>query len=120
MSEHDQDATGPCSFCSKGVQQVNYLVAGPGVNICDECVDVCVAVIRDRAESTAGNHEKRPAKGAAWGAGGASVICALCQMPAPVSEALLVEGKGALCRACVAEVDAATATAAWAHLPKRP
>jgi ATP-dependent Clp protease ATP-binding subunit ClpX len=30
-----------CSFCGKGQQQVRRLIAGPGVYICDECVDLC-------------------------------------------------------------------------------
>lgn len=34
-----------CSFCDKGQQQVELLVAGPGVAICNECVDLCNEVI---------------------------------------------------------------------------
>jgi ClpX C4-type zinc finger len=30
-----------CPFCGKKQSQVNKLIAGPGVNICDECVDLC-------------------------------------------------------------------------------
>ena len=36
-----------CSFCNKSQHDVRKLVAGPGVYICDECVDICVAVIRE-------------------------------------------------------------------------
>jgi hypothetical protein len=39
-----------CSFCGKGQRQVDRLVAGPGVYICNECVDKCVEIIAgDRA-----------------------------------------------------------------------
>jgi hypothetical protein len=38
-----------CSFCGKAHTEVGKLVAGPGVYICDECVNLCVTVI---AEST--------------------------------------------------------------------
>jgi hypothetical protein len=34
-----------CSFCGKSQRQVKKLVAGPGVYICDECVDLCNEVI---------------------------------------------------------------------------
>ena len=34
-----------CSFCGKSQQEVERLVAGPGVYICDECVDVCNEII---------------------------------------------------------------------------
>ena len=30
-----------CSFCGKSQKQVKKLIAGPGVYICDECVDLC-------------------------------------------------------------------------------
>ena len=30
-----------CSFCGKGQEQVRRLIAGNGVYICDECVDLC-------------------------------------------------------------------------------
>ena len=34
-----------CSFCGKTQDQVKRLIAGPGVYICDECVDVCADII---------------------------------------------------------------------------
>ncbi len=39
-----------CSFCGKSQDQVRRLVAGPGVNICDECVDLCSDIIGDDFE----------------------------------------------------------------------
>ena len=30
-----------CSFCGKSQKQVQQLIAGPGVYICDECVELC-------------------------------------------------------------------------------
>ena len=38
-----------CSFCSKPNTEVGTLIAGPGVFICDQCVDECVTVIADRS-----------------------------------------------------------------------
>jgi len=34
-----------CSFCGKGEDEVERLVAGPSVYICDECITTCVAVL---------------------------------------------------------------------------
>jgi ATP-dependent Clp protease ATP-binding subunit ClpX len=37
-----------CSFCGKSQDEVNKIVAGPGVYICDECIKVCNDIILDR------------------------------------------------------------------------
>ncbi|MGW9113208.1 ATP-dependent Clp protease ATP-binding subunit ClpX [Microbacterium sp. NPDC055683] len=43
-----------CSFCGKSQKQVQQLIAGPGVYICDECVELCNEIIEERmAESSA-------------------------------------------------------------------
>ena len=34
-----------CSFCGKSQRQVKKLIAGPGVDICDECIDLCNEII---------------------------------------------------------------------------
>jgi ATP-dependent Clp protease ATP-binding subunit ClpX len=38
-------ATLRCSFCGNHQRQVDKLIAGPGVYICNECVDLCVEII---------------------------------------------------------------------------
>jgi ATP-dependent protease Clp ATPase subunit len=47
-----------CSFCGKDQHQAVRLVAGPGVYICNECVDLCTQIIaEERARGTAnGDH----------------------------------------------------------------
>jgi len=37
-----------CSFCGKNKLEVKVLVAGPSVFICDDCVDVCNEIIKDK------------------------------------------------------------------------
>ncbi|WP_297711821.1 ATP-dependent Clp protease ATP-binding subunit ClpX [Clostridium sp.] len=39
-----------CSFCGKNQDQVRRLIAGPGVYICDECIDLCSDIIQDEFE----------------------------------------------------------------------
>ncbi len=38
-----------CSFCQKTQNQVDKIIAGPGVYICDECVELCQSIIDDEA-----------------------------------------------------------------------
>jgi len=40
-----------CSFCGKTQEQVRKLVAGPGVYICDECIELCNEIIEEEMES---------------------------------------------------------------------
>ena len=36
-----------CSFCGKSQKQVKKLIAGPGVYICDECIDLCNEILTE-------------------------------------------------------------------------
>lgn len=40
-----------CSFCGKSQRQVKKLIAGPGVYICDECIDLCNEIIEEELAS---------------------------------------------------------------------
>jgi ATP-dependent Clp protease ATP-binding subunit ClpX len=42
-----------CSFCGKSQRQVKKLIAGPGVYICDECIDLCNEIIDEELTSPA-------------------------------------------------------------------
>ena len=41
-----------CSFCGKSQKQVKKLIAGPGVYICDECIDLCNEIIEEEFAGT--------------------------------------------------------------------
>lgn len=48
MSEMDTNGTDcNCSFCGKNQDEVNKLIAGPDVFICDECIDLCNEIVQD-------------------------------------------------------------------------
>lgn len=47
MSDKDKPQVPHCSFCGKTAEEVRKLIAGPGVNICDECVGLCVQIVDD-------------------------------------------------------------------------
>ena len=41
-----------CSFCGKSQKQVRKLIAGPGVYICDECIDLCNEIIEEEFDNS--------------------------------------------------------------------
>jgi ATP-dependent Clp protease ATP-binding subunit ClpX len=45
-----------CSFCGKSQKQVKKLIAGPGVYICDECIDLCNEIIEEELSETTELH----------------------------------------------------------------
>jgi len=50
-----------CSFCGKSQKQVKKLIAGPGVYICDECIDLCNEIIEEElAEGSEVSFEELP------------------------------------------------------------
>jgi len=73
-----------CSFCNKSEHDVQKLIAGPEVFICDECVAVCVGVISGTDRSA-----------------GAGTLCPICRDVVPLEQIVLLEGGGRLCRGCV-------------------
>ncbi len=44
-----------CSFCGKHEQQVHRMIQGPGVRICDECVQLCMSILNDGFEDVDSN-----------------------------------------------------------------
>ena len=47
MPKGDKDKSIRCSFCGKGQEEVERIIAGPGVYICDECIKVCTNIIEN-------------------------------------------------------------------------
>lgn len=57
MSRYDEKKQLKCSFCGKTQEQVKRLVAGPGVYICDECIELCSEIIEEEFEENKGEAE---------------------------------------------------------------
>src|SRR5712671_6117505 len=53
MAKADGDAKNTlyCSFCGKSQHEVRKLIAGPTVFICDECVELCMDIIREESKT---------------------------------------------------------------------
>ena len=63
MDRHDDTQRLECSFCGKPQHQVRKLVAGPGVYICDECINLCNEIVDEEQAEEAGvalEHEELP------------------------------------------------------------
>ena len=52
MAKYEEKKQLKCSFCGKTQDQVKRLIAGPGVYICDECIELCSEIIEDEFEET--------------------------------------------------------------------
>lgn len=58
MSKYDSHLK--CSFCGKSQEQVRKLIAGPGVYICDECVDLCNEILDEELFDSGGAASQSP------------------------------------------------------------
>ncbi len=50
MTNNSDDKKLKCSFCGKSQEQVNRLVAGPNVYICNECISLCQEIVQDEMD----------------------------------------------------------------------
>ena len=51
MSKKDEKDTLFCSFCGKSQKEVKKLIAGPTVFVCDECVELCMDIIKEDSKN---------------------------------------------------------------------
>jgi hypothetical protein len=94
-----------CSFCNKSQHDVRRLIAGPNsVHICDECLDICLAIVSEDREHIGGDPLEQSSSGTAAAIPGA---CALCGLPTSSDQALLVHKRGMVCAGCVREIETA-------------
>jgi hypothetical protein len=76
-----------CSFCNKTQDEVRKLIAGPKVQICEECVDRCIDVLSEELA-------KKPQS------------CLLCGLTKEMQEMMRIPGRGIICNSCLDEVRA--------------
>ncbi|MEA4914112.1 MAG: ATP-dependent Clp protease ATP-binding subunit ClpX [Christensenella sp.] len=51
MTKVEDSSVVRCSFCGKAQEDVHRIIAGPGVNICNECVELCREIIEEDVEA---------------------------------------------------------------------
>ena len=56
MSKKEEKESLFCSFCGKSQKEVKKLIAGPTVFVCDECVELCLEIIKEYSKN---NKKKR-------------------------------------------------------------
>jgi hypothetical protein len=101
-----------CSFCKKASADVAKLIAGPGVQICDECVEVCVEIIAgdaNRLSPSPDTVEPRRAQAMRAALPQNTTACSLCGKPALSNEVLSIPERGVLCGDCADAIEDALA-----------
>jgi ATP-dependent Clp protease ATP-binding subunit ClpX len=81
------DAHLKCSFCGKSQDQVRKLIAGPGVYICDECIDLCNEILDEElvdGQGTAAGRQASEPKGKAPARKTSKPAPTLAQIPKPM------------------------------------
>jgi hypothetical protein len=101
-----------CSFCNKSQHDVQKLIAGPRVFICNECVEVCDDILAADArwEQQSGKKaDKRTDDGPApWPN---PIQCALCRAPISVGQGVAIGvNRGIVCADCMNAVRVASPT----------
>ena len=51
MAKSDEKGTVKCSFCGKSQDEVHRVIAGPGVYICSECIELCREILEDDVDA---------------------------------------------------------------------
>ena len=82
-----------CSFCGKSQEQVRKLIAGPGVYICDECVELCNEILDEELLDPNGPIPHPPAKTEPPRKRRESVPMILSQMPKPFRKNVLPKSR---------------------------
>jgi hypothetical protein len=92
-----------CSFCNKSQRDVVKLIAGPGVYICGECVDICNEIVAEDKVLQTGEKAGPRSIPQVAGAGepGMPVRCSLCRMVWPPERSVAFPDRGWLCENCV-------------------
>jgi hypothetical protein len=102
-----------CSFCNKHQDEVQKLIAGPSVFICDDCVGVCNEILSGNPfDVPPADQRKHPALDALEGKGDGQSepdSCSICRTAIDPDLALALPERGVLCEHCVAEIEDALA-----------
>lgn len=103
QSEPPRKAQLRCSFCNKSQRDVRKLIAGPAVQICNECIEICVDTLEEDGILEPGSKAGSDAVPAVTEPRStlAPVYCALCQIRTPVEHAVLFPNRGWLCSSCM-------------------
>lgn len=77
-----------CSFCGQTQDQARALIAGPGVQVCDECIAFGTEFLADEVAEPSSDP-------------GEPVVCSFCGTSTPATSVVASPGGVCICRACV-------------------
>ena len=83
------------------------MIAGPSVQICDECVDICLDIVSEDRKDARSTEESADGNGDR--ATPTLTVCSLCHLPTTDEQGTYVTNRGILCPGCVGEIGVALA-----------
>ncbi len=89
----DKQAESNCSFCAKGEHEVAQLIAGPGVQICNECVELCRGIIADESERKPAGSVRKQER-----------LCGVCMEARDPDELIFLAHAAYMCPGCLEEL----------------
>ena len=99
-----------CSFCGQHQNNVQRLIAGPAVFICDKCIGLCNDIIAEELderteargkEQRAAVHRFRVLSPMHSRGVSAPAICRFCGLPSPIQDVIAEPDRGFLCLVCL-------------------
>lgn len=112
-----------CSFCNKAQEEVRKLLAGSSRTIevrglpasvtsfiCDECVEVCSLIVADEGPPAPEGQLQAAGAPSPWPVTSNYFACALCRVPHPPEQSLVIPDRGVLCSTCIEAILAAVET----------
>jgi hypothetical protein len=89
----DKQAESSCSFCGKAEHEVPRLIAGPAVQICNECVELCSGIIADEPERKAAVSLHKQER-----------LCGICMEARDPDELIFLPHAAYMCPGCLEEL----------------
>jgi hypothetical protein len=89
-----------CSFCGKKADEVQKLIAGPAVHICDECVKLCGDIVAEEAGHDTAAKSKKPSSKDAQ----ADRLCGICMEPRETDELIFLPHAAYMCPGCLEDI----------------
>jgi ClpX C4-type zinc finger protein len=92
----DEQSESSCSFCARGEREVRRLIAGPAVQICNECVELCSGIIADESENKNPGSLLKEER-----------LCGICMEAREPDELIFLPHAAYMCPGCLEELQVA-------------
>jgi len=89
----DEQSESSCSFCAKAEHEVRRLIAGPAVQICNECVELCSGIIADEPENKNAVSRRKQER-----------LCGICMEAREPDELIFLPHAAYMCPRCLEEL----------------